>query len=132
MSEQRARQHSTEHERHNQPYLPMSDRGDNLTPIISLGLPLGDVAPQRLGGADPELLHGEECGRPQQGERREALLAEGVSTEALEREGQRTRDGEGRCDVDASGTRSLLYPEPGEELHDSLAISFQRSAISFS
>src|SRR5215217_2881871 len=53
----------------------MPDRGDNLTPIISLGFPLGDVAPQRLGGADPEHLHGEECSRPQQGERREALPA---------------------------------------------------------
>src|SRR5215211_7955685 len=86
----------------------MPDRGDDGTPIFTLRLPLGDVAPQGLGGTDPEHLHGEESGRPQEGERRETLLAEDVSTEALEREGQRTRDGEGCRDVDAPGTRSLL------------------------
>src|SRR5688500_4782620 len=86
----------------------MPYRGDDLTPIFALRLPLGDVASLGLGGADPEHLHGEERGRPQEGERREALLAEDVSTEALEREGQHTSYGEGRRDVDTSGTRSLL------------------------
>src|SRR5215213_2278095 len=53
IGEQRARQHGTEYERHHQSDLPMPDRGDDLTPTFSLRLPLGDVAPQRLGSTDP-------------------------------------------------------------------------------